>query len=710
MNTQPFVDVGIFEVGLVRYKCYFKGGVIRVLGNIAKRKDETIFEPEKGPFRFIDHFSKFSGLAVSQLYLIAAFCTIYEVASRYIFNAPTQWAFEVVMVLCATAWMLSAGYITLHKRHIAINVLYLMAGEKGKWRLDLFAYVVGIVALWLLADDAIVRALESIRMGEKMGSAWNSPQPLVLKTMLVVGAIMYLIQLLVNLHRHVSSNLGKSLVLLTAGLIFLRLIAVAGAHFLGEANILFGSINHIYASVGGVIDPSSMIDMREMGIASASMLIVGLMIALMMTGMPLGIVTLIVSILSALFYFGYGGMYLVSTNAFGLLEKYPLIAVPLFVLMASILERAGVAEDLFDAMSIFAGKLRGGVAIQTIVVAVILAAMSGVMGGEIVMLGLVALPQMLRLGYDRKMSIGLICAAGSLATLIPPSIIMIIYGLAAQVAIGDLFMAGAIPGLMLATFYGVYVLIRCNLNHKMAPTAEEIGEARGQEMKLSREKLGAVGLSIFLIFCVMGSIYGGVATVTEAASVGVVGAIIVAFVRNSFSWNLLQVALAGTMSTVGTIVWLILGAVSFVGIYNLIGGGDFLRSLFANLGLPALGIVFVMMAILVVLGTFMEWIAIAFITVPVFAPVVVGMAPELGLEPEWAAVWFGVLFVMNIQIYFLSPPFGPACFWLKSVAPPDITLQEIFGSVLPFIAMQIIGMLLVMFIPDIALYLPKILN
>ena len=678
--------------------------------NIGKRRDDSIYEPEKGPFRFIDHFSKFSGLAVSQLYLVAAFCTIYEVISRYVFNAPTQWAFEVVMVLCATAWMLSAGYITLHKRHIAINVLYLMAGDKGKWRLDLFAYIVGAIALWLLADDAIVRALESIRMSEKMGSAWNSPQPLVLKTVLVVGAIMYLVQLLVNLYRHFQSNLGKNLVLLAAGLIFLRLIAVAGAHFFGEASVIFGTINQAYASVGSLIDPSSMIDMREMGIASASMLIVGLMIALMMTGMPLGIVTLIVSVLSALFYFGYGGMYLVSTNAFGLLEKYPLIAVPFFVLMASILERAGVAEDLFDAMSIFAGKLRGGVAIQTIIVAVILAAMSGVMGGEIVMLGLVALPQMLRLGYDRKMSIGLICAAGSLATLIPPSIIMIIYGLAAQVAIGDLFMAGAIPGLMLATFYGVYVLVRCNLNPKMAPTAEEVGEARGKEIKLSREKMSAVGLSIFLIFCVMGSIYGGVATVTEAASVGVVGAIIVAFVRNSFSWNLLQVALAGTMSTVGTIVWLILGAVSFVGIYNLIGGGDFLRSLFANLGLPALGIVFVMMAILVVLGTFMEWIAIAFITVPVFAPVVVGMAPELGLEPEWAAVWFGVLFVMNIQIYFLSPPFGPACFWLKSVAPPDITLQEIFGSVLPFIGMQIIGMLLVMFIPDIALYLPKILN
>ena len=676
----------------------------------AAPKDESVFLPEPGPFRFIDHFSKFSGLAVSQLYLIAALCTIYEVVSRYVFNAPTQWAFEVVMVLCATAWMLSAGYITLHKRHIAINVLYLMAGDRGKWYLDLFAYVVGVIALWLLADDAIVRALDSIRMTEKMGSAWNSPQPLVLKTMLVIGALMYLVQLLVNMHRHFVSSLGKNLVLAAAALIFIRLISVTGAFYFGETDSFFGSINHLYASVGSVVDPSSMLDMREMGIASASLLIVGLMVALMMTGMPLGIVTLIVSILSALFYFGYGGLYLVSTNAFGLLEKYPLIAVPLFVLMASILERAGVAEDLFDAMSIFAGKLRGGVAIQTIVVAVILAAMSGVMGGEIVMLGLVALPQMLRLGYNRKMSIGLICAAGSLATLIPPSIIMIIYGLAAQVAIGDLFMAGAIPGIMLATFYGIYVLVRCNLDHSMAPTAEEVAEARGREMKLSREKMTAVGLSIFLIFCVMGSIYGGIATVTEAASVGVVGAIFVALVRNSFSWNLLQVALAGTMSTVGTIVWLILGAVSFVGIYNLIGGGDFLRSLFSNLGLPAIGIVFVMMAILVVLGTFMEWIAIAFITVPVFAPVVVGMAPELGLEPEWAAVWFGVLFVMNIQIYFLSPPFGPACFWLKSVAPPDITLQEIFGSVLPFIGMQIIGMLLVMFIPDIALWLPKVLN
>ena len=671
--------------------------------------EEQVFKATKDGFRFFDHFSKFSGLAVAQLYLLCALATAYEVISRYVFDSPTQWVFEVVMVLCATAWMLSAAYITLHNRHIGITVFYIIASDRTKWWLDLFAMSVGILALWLLVDDTAIRAIESVMMTERAGSAFNSPAPLILKSMLCIGAFLYLTQLYINLYRHFQSSFAKSVILAIGAIILLRIIAVMGEHLLGIGG-LFSSINGVYGSVGAVVDPSVYVNMRDMDISIASLIIVAMMLALMMTGMPLGVVTLFVSILSALAYFGYGGLYLVSTNAFGLLEKYPLVAVPLFVLMASILERAGIAEDLFDAMSLFAGKLRGGVAIQTIAVAVVLAAMSGVMGGEIVMLGLVALPQMLRLGYDRKMSIGVICASGALATLIPPSIIMIIYGLSAQVAIGDLFMAGAVPGLMLAVFYAIYVLIRCNLNPSLAPTAEEVAGVRGQEMKMSREKFYAVMLCIFLIFCVMGSIYAGIASVTEAAAVGVIGAIFVAAMRNSFSWSLLQKALAGTMSTVGTIIWLILGAVAFVGIYNLIGGADFMRSLFSGLGLPAIGIVFVMMAILVVLGTFMEWIAIAFITVPVFAPVITQLAPELGLEPEWAAVWFGVLFVMNIQIYFLSPPFGPACFWLKSVAPADITLQEIFAAVIPFIGLQIIGMLMVMFIPDIALWFPKFLS
>lgn len=678
-------------------------------GMFATRDLRTDDAGRDDAFSWVDHLSRFSGLAVAQLYLLAAVITVYDVFARYVLNSPTQWGSEIVMVLCAVAWMISAGYVTLKKRHIGITVFYLMASDKGKWRLDFFAYIVGALALFLLADDQLPRALESIDLREKFGSAFNSPQPMVLKTILVVGAMIYLAQLMVNLWRHVESRWGKGIVLAIAAGMVIRFVLVTIVHYGGDAGFA-GTVNETMSSAGQFFDPQKVVNARDYDLGSASLVIVALLLFLMMTGMPLGVVTLFVSVLTALAYFGPNGLYLVSINAFGLLEKYPLIAVPLFVLMASILEKAGIAEDLFDAMSIFAGNLRGGVAVQTVVVAVILAAMSGVMGGEIVMLGLVALPQMLRLGYSPKLAIGVICASGSLATLIPPSIIMIVYGLSADVGIGDLFMAGAIPGIMLATFYAIFVVVRCYLNHDLAPTAAEVAAIRGEETEMTGEKRLAVVLCILLIACVMGSIYAGISTVTEAAAVGVVGAIIVAAVRNRFNWSMLQEALAGTMSTVGTIIWLILGAVAFVGIYNLIGGADFMRSLFAGLGLSAMGIIFVMMGILIVLGTFMEWIAIVFITVPVFAPVVEDLAPELGMDPTWVKVWFGVLFVMNIQIYFLSPPFGPACFWLKSVAPPQITLQQIFGAVIPFIGLQIIGLILVMLFPEIALFLPKYLS
>ena len=664
-------------------------------------------------FGWVDHLSRFSGLAVAQLYLVCAVVTVWEVVARYVFNAPTQWAFEVVMVLCAMAWMISAGYVTLKKRHIGITVFYVMASDRTRWWLDLFAYLAAVVALYLLAIASLPIALQAIDYGETFGSAWDSPKPQLLKMLMLVGACLYLLQILVQLWRHFSNRLLKLLVLVTGAAMIFQITVSSFGYFMWDSptiaalqqpsDLVQGAFSALTDGIRG--------GENEIGIGVVSVTIVLFLLALMMTGMPLGIATLIVSIFTAIMLRPVdGGLYLVASNAFGLLEKYPLVAVPLFVLMASLLEKSGVAKDLFDAMSIFAGNLRGGVGVQTIVVAVILAAMSGVMGGEIVMLGLIALPQMLRLGYNDKLAIGIVCASGALATLIPPSIIMIVYGLSADVAIGDLFLAGFAPGLLLATSYAIYVLIRCAMSPSLAPTAEEVSKMVGEEIAMSSAKRRAVIMCILLIFSVMGSIYAGIASVTEAAGVGVLGAILVALVRNEFNWTMLQQALAGTMSTVGTIIWLILGAVAFVGIYNLIGGADFMRSLFAGLGLGPLGTIFVMMAILVVLGTFMEWIAIVFITVPVFAPVVVGLAPELNMDPEWVKVWFGVLFVMNIQIYFLSPPFGPACFWLKSVAPPQITLQRIFAAVLPFIGLQIVGLLLVMFFPEIALFLPKLLS
>ena len=189
------------------------------------------FEAGKDSFAFFDHFSKYSGLAVAQLYLICAAVTGYEVISRYVFNAPTQWVFEIVMVLAAIAWMLSAAYVTLHKRHIGITVFYIMASDKGKWWLDFIAYVVGVIALWLLIDDSVIRALDSVMMIERAGSAWNSPQPMILKSVLTIGAMTYLIQLMINLYRHFSSKIGKQIVLFICSIILLRIISVIFVHF-----------------------------------------------------------------------------------------------------------------------------------------------------------------------------------------------------------------------------------------------------------------------------------------------------------------------------------------------------------------------------------------------------------------------------------------------------------------------------------------------
>lgn len=665
--------------------------------------------PARDSFSWIDDINRFTGVAVAQLYLIAIVATIWEVFSRYVLNAPTSWAFELVMTCSATAWIMSGGYIALYKRHIGITVIYGMVGDRAKWQLDLVALVTGVAALTLFVDDNIVRALNSIGLVERTGSAFNSPEPMILKAVLSLGSLLYLSQLLVLLWRHVASSFGRGAVLAVAALIYLK-FALTVAEFYGVEAGLVETVHEVFKYAGAVLNPQDWVDARSLDKGLVTVIMAASLFGLMLAGMPLAVVTLTVSIGMALVFFGPNGLYLVSTNAFGLLENYSLVAVPLFVMMATVLERAGIARDLFDAMSIFAGNLRGGVAVQTTVVAVILAAMSGVMGGEIVMLGMVALPQMLRLGYDSKLAVGVICASGSLATLIPPSIVMIVFGLSANVGIGDLFLGGFLPGLMLASFYAIYVLVVCNLKPSMAPTAEEVAAMGLQETVLSGAQKKAVVMCLGLIFCVMGSIYAGIASVTEAAGVGAVGAFGVAWVRGKLRWGMVQGALVGTMSVVGTIIWLIVGASAFVGIYNLIGGGAYMRDLFSNLGIPPMMVIFLMMGVLVILGTFMDWIAIIFLTVPIFAPVVRDLAPALGMQPDEAALWFGILFVVNIQIYFLSPPFGPACFWLKSVAPPEITLQQIFLGVLPFIALQILGLFLIIMFPEIALWLPRVLG
>ncbi|HEX7954776.1 MAG TPA: TRAP transporter large permease subunit, partial [Burkholderiales bacterium] len=316
------------------------------------------------------------------------------------------------------------------------------------------------------------------------------------------------------------------------------------------------------------------------------------------------------------------------------------------------------------------------------------------------LLGLVALPQMLRLGYDSKLAIGVVCAGGSLGTMIPPSLVLVFYGLTTSTSIGDLFIASTIPGFMLAFIYIGYVLIRCAINPKLGPPAPP--ELRNIPFTAKLAALKKVILPLMIIFSVLGSIYSGFTSVSEAAAMGVAGVIVAAAIRRTLNWTMLRDSLYTTMSTCGLLIWLSIGANAMVGVYNLLGGISYLKSIMTGLPLDPIGVILVMMLIFLLLGMFMDWFSIMLLTMPIFAPTVTALGYDL--------IWFGVLFNITMQIGYLSPPFGQAAFYLKSVTPPEISLNHIYASVLPFIALQVVGLLAVLFFPDVALYLPRLLQ
>jgi tripartite ATP-independent transporter DctM subunit len=431
------------------------------------------------------------------------------------------------------------------------------------------------------------------------------------------------------------------------------------------------------------------LDAQAIGIGPATLVMFGTMVVLLLTGMPLAFVTLLVALIFALGSFGPMAIPVITSRIYSFVQSFVFVSVPMFVLMAAILDRSGIARDLFDAMRLVGGRIRGGVAVQTIFVAVILAAMSGIIGGEIVLLGLLALPQMLRQGYDRRLAIGVVCAGGALGTMVPPSIVLIIYGLTANVSIGELFTAAFIPGFMLAAFYVAYILVRARLDPSSVPPADTVSIPTAEKIKL----LKGLILPLMVVVFVLGSIYGGIASVTEASAIGVGGVLLSTVLRGEFSYALLRDSALQTLATVGMIVWIGIGATALVGVYNLMGGLKFISDLMTGISDNPTVIVLFMMAILFVLGAFLDWVGIALLTMPIFVPIIV----SLGLDP----VWFGVLFCMNMQVSFLSPPFGPAAFYLKSVAPPEISLGEIFRSLVPFILIQIFAVALLVAFPGI---------
>ncbi|MEO1224863.1 MAG: TRAP transporter large permease subunit [Pseudomonadota bacterium] len=433
-----------------------------------------------------------------------------------------------------------------------------------------------------------------------------------------------------------------------------------------------------------------------MDIGTITILIVFAMAGLLMLGVPLAFVSGAIAVVLAVSQFGLNALFIVGSRTADFLDSFALIAVPMFVIMASFMEKSGVARDLYRAFHVWTGRLRGGTGVVTIFVAVILGATTGIIGGEIVLLGLIALPQMLKLGYDRKLAIGIITAGGSLGTMIPPSIILIFYGLTAEVSISHLFLATLVPGLMLAGFYTAYVLIRCRIQPSLGPALgpEEATMPLGEKLALFK----GVALPMAVAAGVLISIYAGFASITESAALGAFGAGLATWARGVFTLQLLKDVLVQALRTCGMVFWLVFGTNALIGVYNLMGGIAFAGEVLSGASNNPAVILAIMVGVFILLGFFIDWIGILFLTMPIFLPVL----SALGYDP----IWFGIVFNLSMQIAYLTPPFGPACFYLKGAAPEGVTLQDIFAAQWPFIGLQIVALIIVILWPDLSLWLP----
>lgn len=436
-----------------------------------------------------------------------------------------------------------------------------------------------------------------------------------------------------------------------------------------------------------------------MNIEIVTLLMFGSLLVLLLSGLPIAFATGSIAVIFTTFLIGPAAVHLIVFRVFDLMTNHALVAIPTFIFMANMLTRSGVIDDLYKAMHIWSGPVRGGLAIGTIVVCTILAAMVGIVGASVVAMGLIALPAMKQRNYDKRISLGCICAGGSLGILIPPSILFIVYAVTAGESVGKLFMGGVMPGLLLAALYIAYIAIRCHLQPELGPAISK--EERMIPFMQKLDSLKSLVLPLSLIIMVLGSIFGGIAAPTEAAGVGGLGAILCALIHRRLNWQTFKEACVLTLQATCMVMWTIFGAASFVALYTMVGGADFIAEVIVGLPLGRWGILIAMQVVLIILGMFLDWVGILLLTVPIFVPIIV----YLGFDP----LWFGVLFNVNMQIAFLSPPFGYALLYLKGVAPPDVTMMDIYRSIWPFIILQLVALALVMIFPQIILWLPNLM-
>lgn len=612
---------------------------------------------------YLDRMSKYAGLFAAVLVVILSLLVVYDAVMRYLFSAGSIALQEVEWHLFDVIFLLGLSYALKHKKHVRVDIFFERYSTNTQAIVQILSMLFLLIPFSLLfISDAFDMTVQSYLQHEVSSDPGGLTHRWLIKAMLVISFVLLVLQALSEVLKAYEKLENKKI-------LFIILVGIA----------LVAILVYLawYYRMAFWFDPV--------------FLMFGMALVLLMAGFQVAFVFAGVALFFALIAdeVGLGVLEMLPYRTYGIMGNVTLMAVPLFIFMGLILEKSKMAEGLLLSMGKLFGSVRGGLAISVVLVGAILAASTGIVGASVVMMSLIALPLMLKHHYSPALASGSIAASGTLGQLIPPSIVLIILGDQMHLSVGDLFRAAVVPGLLLIVLYIIYILVVSYLNKDLAPALVS-DEPYGNIVK---EAIKEIIPPLLLIGVVLGSIFAGIASPSESAAIGVLGAVVLAIGKKTFSFAMLRYAAVETVKLTAMIFMILIGATAFSLVFNELGGGDMALAFFTGDIGDKWTFILIAMLVIFLLGFFIDFIEIAFVVVPILVPIVA----SFGIDP----IWFSILIAMNLQASFLTPPFGFALFYLKGAAGDTVSTGAIYRGVVPFILLQVLALGIIMMFPEL---------
>ena len=612
---------------------------------------------------YLDRVSKYAGFIAAFLVVVLSFLVAYDAAMRYLFSAGSIALQEIEWHLFDIIFLLGLTYALKHDKHVRVDIFFERYSQQTRAIVQILSMLLLVIPFSLIfLNDALDMTVQSYLQHEVSSDPGGLTHRWIIKAVLALGFVLLLIQAV--------SEILKAYHRLENKMALLKVLVVVA---------LLGGLVYMawFNRMAFWVDPVFL-----MFAMTLVLLMAGFQVAFVFAGVALFFALITDEV-------GLHVLEMLPYRTYGIMGNVTLMAVPLFIFMGLILEKSKMAEGLLLSMGKLFGQVRGGLAISVVLVGAILAASTGIVGASVVMMSLIALPLMLKHKYSPALASGSIAASGTLGQLIPPSIVLIILGDQMHLSVGDLFRAAVVPGLLLIALYIIYILLISYFNKEVAPAIVS-EEPYGDVIK---EAFKEIIPPLLLIGVVLGSIFAGIASPSESAAIGVLGAIVLAVGKRTFSFEMLRYASIETVKLTAMIFMILIGATAFSLVFNELGGGDMAMEFFSGDMGDKWMFILIAMLVIFLLGFFIDFIEIAFVVVPILVPIVA----SFGIDP----IWFAILIAMNLQASFLTPPFGFALFYLKGAAGDKVSTGAIYKGVIPFIGLQLLALLIIVMYPEL---------